>query len=65
MMHKSQFWKIDRYDWFCAPGSHICIFFSSNKLVSDRSYRQTDDVLLLTEVHVTDLHVNNTISRAL
>ncbi len=23
MMHKSQFWKIDPYDWFCAPGSHM------------------------------------------
>ncbi len=23
MMHKSQFRKIDPYDWFCAPGSHI------------------------------------------
>ncbi len=23
MMHKSQFQKIDPYDWFCAPGSHI------------------------------------------
>ncbi len=29
-MHKSQFRKIDPYDWFCAPGSHIyvliCLF---------------------------------------
>ncbi len=25
MMHKSQIWKIDTYDWFCAPGSHILI----------------------------------------
>ncbi len=23
MMYKSQFRKIDTYDWFCAPGSHI------------------------------------------
>ncbi len=23
MMYKSQFWKIDPYDWFCAPRSHI------------------------------------------
>ncbi len=22
-MHTSQFHKIDPYDWFCAPGSHI------------------------------------------
>ncbi len=22
MMHESQFLKMDRYDWFCAPGSH-------------------------------------------
>ncbi len=25
MMYKSQIWKIDPYDWFCAPGSHILI----------------------------------------
>ncbi len=25
MMHKSQFQKIDPYDWFCGPGSHIVI----------------------------------------
>ncbi len=23
MMHKSQFQKIDPYDWFCGPGSHL------------------------------------------
>ncbi len=23
MMHKSQICKIDAYDWFCAPESHI------------------------------------------
>ncbi len=23
MIHKSQFWEIDPYDWFCAPGSHM------------------------------------------
>ncbi len=23
MIHKSQFRKIDTYDWFCGPGSHI------------------------------------------
>ncbi len=23
MMHKSKFWKIDPYDWFCSPGSHL------------------------------------------
>ncbi len=23
MMYKSQLWKIDRYDLFCGPGSHI------------------------------------------
>ncbi len=23
MMYKSQFWKIDPYDWFCGPGSHL------------------------------------------
>ncbi len=22
-MYKSQFWKIDTYDWFCGPGSHL------------------------------------------
>ncbi len=25
MMYKSQFRKIDPYDWFCGPGSHICL----------------------------------------
>ncbi len=23
-MYKSQFRKIDPYDWFCGPGSHMC-----------------------------------------
>ncbi len=23
MMYKSQFRKIDPYDWFCGPGSHM------------------------------------------
>ncbi len=23
MMYESQFWKIDPYDWFCAPGSQM------------------------------------------
>ncbi len=23
MIYKSQFWKIDPYDWFCGPGSHM------------------------------------------
>ncbi len=26
MMHKSQFWKIVPYDWFCGPGSHIYMY---------------------------------------
>ncbi len=26
MMYKSQFHKIDPYDWFCAPGSHLFIY---------------------------------------
>ncbi len=25
MMHKSQIWKNDPYDWFCGPESHILI----------------------------------------
>ncbi len=25
MMYKSQFWKIDPHDWFCAPGSQMFI----------------------------------------
>ncbi len=31
MMYKSQFQKIDTYDWFCCPGSHILktVLFSS------------------------------------
>ncbi len=24
MMYKSQFQKMDLYDWFCGPGSHMC-----------------------------------------
>uniref|UniRef100_A0A671M675 Leucine zipper, putative tumor suppressor family member 3a n=1 Tax=Sinocyclocheilus anshuiensis TaxID=1608454 RepID=A0A671M675_9TELE len=28
MMHTSQFKKIDPYDWFCAPGSHMYEFVS-------------------------------------
>uniref|UniRef100_A0A671PH19 Neurexophilin 4 n=1 Tax=Sinocyclocheilus anshuiensis TaxID=1608454 RepID=A0A671PH19_9TELE len=31
-MYKSQFQKIDPYDWFCGPRSHLC-FISTNKLV--------------------------------
>ncbi len=27
MMYKSQFRKIDHYDWFCVPGSHIVFMF--------------------------------------
>ncbi len=30
MMYKSQFQKIDPYDWFCGPGSHL--FFAHQKL---------------------------------
>ncbi len=26
MMHTSQFHKIDPYDWFCAPGSHMSYY---------------------------------------
>ncbi len=29
-MHKSQFTKIDAYDWFCGPGSHIYVCFIFN-----------------------------------
>ncbi len=29
MMDKSQFRKIDPYDWFCAPGTHIGLKISS------------------------------------
>ncbi len=25
-MYKSQFQKIDPYDWLCGPGSHLLIF---------------------------------------
>ncbi len=34
-MYKSQFRKIDPYDWFCGPGSHLHIvtyLFSCTKL---------------------------------
>ncbi len=30
MMHTSQFQKIDPYDWFCAPGTHIVIVYLVN-----------------------------------
>ncbi len=39
-MYKSQLKKIDPYDWFCGPGSHIIIiiiiiyFFTKYKLYS-------------------------------
>ncbi len=26
IQYKSQFWKIDSYDWFCAPGSHMVLW---------------------------------------
>ncbi len=37
MMHKSQFKKIDPYDWFCGPRSHMYIaathLFAALKIV--------------------------------
>ncbi len=29
-MYKSQFWKIDPYDWFCGPGSQLSLLKSYN-----------------------------------
>ncbi len=33
MMYKSQFQKIDPYDRFCGPGSHI-IFMINNQMIN-------------------------------
>ncbi len=35
MMYKSQFRKMDPYDWFCAPGSHMAahIYINSNLVI--------------------------------
>ncbi len=33
MMYKSQFRKIDPYDWFCGPRSHMCFFFLGDQVV--------------------------------
>ncbi len=30
-MYKSQFWKIDPYDWFVVQG-HICLITDSGKI---------------------------------
>ncbi len=38
MMYKSQFWKIDPYDWFCAPGSRILFLCGSG---GDFSYKNS------------------------
>ncbi len=32
MMYKSQFRKMDPYDWFCAPGSHIVYLLVNDHL---------------------------------
>ncbi len=33
MMHKSQFHKIDPYDWFCGPWSHTVEMLKENATV--------------------------------
>ncbi len=47
-MYKSQFKKIDPYDWFCVPGSHLCII----GLKSSLKIKETI-------VYHTDVHDNN------
>ncbi len=32
-MYKSQFWKIDPYDWFCGPGSHMIFVIRSQNIL--------------------------------
>ncbi len=32
-MHKSQFEKIDPYDWFCGPGSHVTDMTAENVVI--------------------------------
>ncbi len=32
MMHKSQFRKIDTYDWFYGPGSHIILIWRAEQM---------------------------------
>ncbi len=40
MMYKSQFWKIDPYDWFCGPGSHITSCSSRLQNVINLPYKE-------------------------
>ncbi len=35
MMYKSQFQKIDPYDWFCAPGSQILSLFAKHLIAAE------------------------------
>ncbi len=43
MMHKSQFQKMDPYDWFCGPGSHMSC---SHRLVPNLHGKGGTEVLL-------------------
>ncbi len=41
MMYKSQFRKIDPYDWFCGPGSHIRKHFTMSCVSSAAEQNET------------------------
>ncbi len=45
-MHNSQFKKIDPYDWFCAPGSHVSLLFLQPSPVEDKPRAKAADVSL-------------------
>ncbi len=57
IMYKSKFKKIDPYDWFCGPGSHLLI----NDVCSTKLYWRYIEVYLVVFVyrwgsHCTDFH---------
>ncbi len=48
MMYNSQFQKIDPYDWFCGPGSHIRMISEGLALMSIRDLLQKHSEILQT-----------------
>ncbi len=60
-MHTSQFRKIDTYDWFCGPGSHMAkntiLIFLKKKLCLKHNMIQVTCSLLKTAKTVIKTHL--------
>ncbi len=58
-MHKSQFQKIDPYDWFCAPGSQLDHFYNKKDLLAASQIHQVElSTEFLLRLHVLLLDVD-------